>query len=296
MSKSQVWLITGCSRGIGYTLAEAVLAQGHQLVATARRPEQLADFVKRYGIQVRAVALDVTDASAAKAAVHAAVSAFGRLDVLVNNAGYANLGAFEDVAADDFRAQMETNFFGVVNMTRAALPVMHGQRSGHVIQISSIGGRGASPGLAAYQAAKWAVGGFSGVVAREVAPLGIHVTTVEPGGMRTDWAGSSMHVDDLSPDYADTVGGYAKNVRGKAGAMRGDPKKIANAILKLAGEKNPPTRLLLGTDAVFLASLFAKQRADEDAAWRSLSTSTDFDGMVDFAETPEARVLTQRKP
>ena len=179
-------MITGSSRGLGRALAEAVLAAGDMLVATARTPAQLADLVNRFGDQVRTVALDVTDERAAVNAVQGVIKAFGRLDVLVNNAGYANVNSIEDMAAEDFREQIETNFFGVVNVTRAALPVFRTQRDGHIIQISSLGGRLATPGLSAYQSAKWAVGGFSEVLAKEVGPLGIKVTVVEPGGMRTD--------------------------------------------------------------------------------------------------------------
>ena len=157
---SKVWLITGSSRGLGRELAKAVLAGGDRLVATARAPEDLRDLVSQYGDRVRAVALDVTNPAAAHAAVAAATSAFGRLDVVVNNAGYANINSIEDVADDDFHAQVDTNFFGVVNVTRAALPVLRAQRDGHVIQISSIGGRLGTPGLAAYQSAKFAVEGF----------------------------------------------------------------------------------------------------------------------------------------
>ncbi|MEU4744381.1 SDR family NAD(P)-dependent oxidoreductase, partial [Actinosynnema sp. NPDC023658] len=182
---SKVFLVTGSSRGLGRQIAEKVLAAGHSLVATARRPEQLADLTERYGDRVRAVALDVTDPVAARVAVDAAVTAFGRLDVVVNNAGYANSGSVEDTPADDFRAQVDANLFGVVNVTRAALPVLREQGSGHVIQVSSVGGRATTPGLSAYQAAKFAVGGFSEVLAKEVAPLGVKVTVVEPGGMRT---------------------------------------------------------------------------------------------------------------
>jgi NAD(P)-dependent dehydrogenase (short-subunit alcohol dehydrogenase family) len=191
---SSVWFITGSSRGIGYELAKAVLAAGHRLVATARRPDDLAALVAQYGERVRAVALDVTDPASARAAVQQAVEAFGRLDVVVNNAGYGNIASIEEGDDADFRAQMETNFYGVANVTRAALPVLRTQRSGHIIQISSIGGRVGSPGLAAYQSAKWAVEGFSEVLSKEVAPLGIKVTIVEPGGFRTDWAGSSMTI------------------------------------------------------------------------------------------------------
>ncbi len=249
----------------------------------------------RYGGQVRAVALDVTDGRAAGYAIQSAVDAFGRLDVLVNNAGYANVNSIEDMAAEDFREQVETNFFGVVNVTRAALPVLRTQRDGHIIQISSIGGRGATPGLSAYQSAKWAVGGFSEVLAKEVGPLGIKVTVLEPGGMRTDWAGSSMRVGAVQPDYQKAVGAMIQAHSANADIMRGDPAKVAQAILRLASEKRPPLRLLLGSDALFLASLFSAQRANEDAKWKDLSVSTDFDGLVDFSETPIAKMLSEKR-
>jgi NAD(P)-dependent dehydrogenase (short-subunit alcohol dehydrogenase family) len=290
----KVWLITGSSRGLGRALAEAVLAAGDKLVATARKPAQLADLVDRYGDQVRAVAVDVTDARAAANAIQSAVNAFGRLDVLVNNAGYANVNSIEDMAAEDFREQIETNFFGVVNVTRAALPVFRTQRNGHIIQISSIGGRGATPGLSAYQSAKWAVGGFSGVLAKEVGPLGIKVTVVEPGGMRTDWAGSSMRVGAVQPDYQKAVGGMIQAHSANADIMRGDPAKVAQAILRIASEKRPPLRLLLGSDAVFLAALFSAERAKEDAKWKELSVSTNFEGLVEFSETPIAKMLSEK--
>jgi len=288
---SQVWLITGSSRGLGRSIATAALEAGHRLIATARKPEELRDLVERFGDRVRAVALDVTDATAASRAVDEAVASFGRLDVVVNNAGYANVNSFEDLPADDFRAQVETNFFGVVNVTRAAVRVMHQQRSGHIIQISSLGGRLASPGVAAYQSAKWAVGGFSEVVARETAPLGIHVTVVEPGGMRTDWAGSSMRVDDISPDYRATVGAIAA-LRSNSDFMRGDPDKVAQVILRIAAEPNPPVRLLLGSDAVTLAAAANTERQRADEQWRTVSLSTDFDGLVPFHETLVAKRVT----
>ena len=287
---SKVWFITGSSRGLGRALAEAVLENGDRLVATARDPDQLADLAHRFGDRVRAVALDVTDAEGARRAVATAVDAFGRLDVLVNNAGYANVNSIEDMAEDDFRAQIETNLFGVVNVTRAALPVVRAQRAGHIIQISSLGGRGATPGIAAYQTAKWAVGGFSEVLAKEVAPLGIKVTVVEPGGMRTDWAGSSMHIDAIRSEYQPTVGALTK-LRGNADVMRSDPKKVAQAVVGIASETQPPLRLLIGSDAVFLAGLFSAARAGEDAKWKALSLSTDVDDLGDFADTPMAKQL-----
>ncbi|MGD0527153.1 MAG: oxidoreductase [Polyangiaceae bacterium] len=288
---SKVWLVTGSSRGLGLALAKAVLSAGHRLVATARKPDDLRELVERHGDRVRAVALDVTSPAAARDAVAAATSAFGRLDVVVNNAGYANVSSIEDVREDDFRAQIETNLFGVVNVTRAALPVLRTQRGGHVIQISSIGGRHGSPGLAAYQTAKWGLEGFSEVLAREVAPFGVRVTIVEPGGIRTDWAGSSMHVDEVRDDYRPTVGAFMENVRKSHDAVRGDPARMAQAILQVAAMPDPPLRLLLGSDAAFLAELVAAQRAAEDAKWRSLSVSTDFEGLGDFRETPVAKML-----
>jgi NAD(P)-dependent dehydrogenase (short-subunit alcohol dehydrogenase family) len=290
---SKVWLITGSSRGLGLALAKAVLASGDRLVATARNPEHLRELVDRYGDQARALALDVTDAAAARAGIAAAVSAFGRLDVVVNNAGYANVSSIEHMADADFREQIETNFFGVVNVTRAAVPVLRAQRSGHIIQISSIGGRRGSPGLGAYQSAKWAIEGFSEVLARELAPLGVRVTIAEPGGIRTDWAGSSMRIDELHDDYQSTVGAFMEGVRKSHDGVRGDPAKMAQVLLQIAALSAPPLRLLLGGDAVYLAELVAQQRAAEDAKWRPVSVTTDFDGLVEFGETEVAKMLTK---
>ena len=229
---SQVFFLTGSSRGLGRQVAEAVLAAGHSLVATARNPASLADLADRYGDRVLPVALDVTDPEAAVAAVKAGTAAFGRIDVVVNNAGYANLASVEDMALDDFRAQVDANLFGVVNVTRAALPVLRAQGGGHIIQVSSVGGRLATAGLSAYQAAKWAVGGFSEVLAQEVGPLGIKVTVLEPGGMRTDWAGSSMRVPPISEPYQPTVGAMARvhEEIGSGGAL-GDPAKVAQVVV-----------------------------------------------------------------
>src|SRR3954451_6480573 len=190
---SKIWLITGSSRGLGRALTEAVLAAGDRVVATARKPEQLDDLVAKYGDQVRAVALDVTDAAGARDAVRTALHQFGGLDVVANNAGYANSAAIEETPDEDFRAQIETNLFGVVNVTKAALPVFREQRSGHFLQFSSVGGRvGGTPGMGAYQTAKFGVEGFSEVLSNEVKPFGVKVTIVEPGAFRTDWGGSSM--------------------------------------------------------------------------------------------------------
>ncbi len=275
---SKVFLVTGSSRGLGRQIAEKVLAAGHRLVATARRPEQLADLVERYGDQVRAVALDVTDPAAARAAVAAAVDAFGRLDVVVNNAGYANVASVEDITDADFREQLDTNLLGVVNVTKAALPVLREQGAGHVIQVSSVGGRMTTPGLSAYQAAKFAVGGFSEVLAQEVAPLGIKVTVLEPGGMRTDWAGSSMTIHPVSPAYEPTVGQVNTMMRSSLVLnAAGDPAKVADVVLTVADLDEPPVRLLLGSDAYGYATRLGRLRAESDEKWRELSVSTDHD-------------------
>ena len=272
---SKVWLVTGCSRGLGREIAQAVLAAGDRLVATARNLRDL-DFL-RSSDRLRAVALDVTDGATARAVVADTTSTFGSLDVLVNNAGTIKANSIEDLPEEEFRRQIDTNFFGVYNVTRAVLPVMRAQRDGHIIQISSIGGRRGSPGLGGYQSAKWAVGGFSEVLAREVGPLGIRVTCVEPGGMRTDMFGLSMLAEPLSPDYEGTVGAGIRAAFGDPGRARSNPAKVAQAILRLADEKQPPVHLLLGSDAVAAAAASAAHRADEDARWRALSVSTDFD-------------------
>jgi NAD(P)-dependent dehydrogenase (short-subunit alcohol dehydrogenase family) len=274
---SQVWFITGSSRGLGRDLTEAVLAAGHRVVATARRPEQLDDLVTRYGENIHPLRLDVTDADAAERAIAETVKGFGRLDVVVNNAGYADLAAVEDVTLDDFRAQIDTNLYGVVYLTKAALPVLREQGSGHIIQIASVGGRIGSPGLAAYQTAKWAVEGFSEVLAAEVGPLGLKVTIIEPGGLRTDWAGSSMSTPPVSDAYQGTVGAMAAMIGDHNGTQTGDPAKAAKVILGLTELPDPPLRLLLGSDAVQVAAASSKARDEADAKWRHLSESIDFD-------------------
>jgi NAD(P)-dependent dehydrogenase (short-subunit alcohol dehydrogenase family) len=272
---SQVWFITGSSRGIGRALAEAVLAAGHRLVATARNPEQLSNLVEHYGNRVRAITLDVTDEQAALTAVQATVDVFGRIDVLVNNAGYGDIASIEDTSLKDFRAQVETNLFGVVNVTKAAIPVMRRQGAGHIFQLSSIGGRVGPVGRGAYAAAKWGVEGFSEVLAKEVGPHGIKVTIVEPGGFRTDFAGSSTTIAPDNPAYASTVGAVARFQREYNGAQPGDPSKAAAALLHVATLEKPPLRLPLGSDAARAVEEAERARAEEDKRWRQLSESTD---------------------
>ena len=273
---SKVWLITGAARGLGRSVAEAVLAAGDRLVATARDPSRLADLQKRHGDQLRTAVLDVTDADAARAAVQSAVDGFGRLDVLVNNAGFGHVAPFEQMPEDDFRSQIDTNFYGVVNLTRAALPIMRRQRSGHIINVSSVGGRIGVPGLSAYQAAKWAVGGFTEVLAQEVAPFGIKVVSLEPGGMRTGWGEIARgHMPELLSDYKPSVGAVQEMLAGHIGNEPGDPEKVAQVILRLAAHDSPPAHLLLGSDAL---QYFGRADAARNATaeqWRNVSLSTD---------------------
>jgi len=273
---TKVWLITGSTRGLGRALAEAVLAAGHKLLATGRDPGKLSDLVARYGDQVRAVALDVTSEQAATNAVVETIKAFGRLDVVANNAGYGDVCPIEDMSMDEFRAQIETNLFGVVHVTKAALPFMREQGSGHILQFSSVGGRIGPIGRAAYAAAKWGVEGFSEVLSKEVGPLGVKVTIIEPGGFRTDFAGSSTAIREGRPEYDATVGKTARFQRDFNGKQPGDPAKAAAAVLRITGIDNPPLRLILGSDAFQAIEQNDLAKLNFDRQWKELSISTDF--------------------
>jgi NAD(P)-dependent dehydrogenase (short-subunit alcohol dehydrogenase family) len=270
---SKVWFVTGSSRGLGHAIVEHALERGDRVVATAREPEQLVDLVAQYGDRVKPVALDVTDAAQAQQAVRDAVEAFGRLDIVVNNAGYGDIAAVEDVSLEDFRRQIDTNFYGVVYVTKAVLPILREQGWGHIFQVSSLSARIGGVGLAAYQSAKWAVSGFSTGVAQEVAPFGVTVTVLEPSGMATDWAGSSMTIPPVSEPYQQTVGAFAEMVRDVSGNEPIDVAKVAQIVADLAGRDDAPLRLLLGADAVQYASDAAKQLAESDAKWREVSES-----------------------
>jgi NAD(P)-dependent dehydrogenase (short-subunit alcohol dehydrogenase family) len=272
-----IWFITGASRGLGRSITEAALSAGHHVAATARRPAQLDDLAERYPETLHPLALDVTDEDAVRTAIAETVARHGRIDVVVNNAGYANVAPIETMDPADFRAQVEANFFGTVAVSRAALPILRDQKSGHIVQVSSIGGRAGAPGVSAYQAAKWAVEGFSEVLAAEAAPFGIKVTIVEPGAMRTDWAGSSMAIADFPAEYQGTVGDIVSHLRTANGQEPIDPAKAAEAIVHITTVDNPPLRLLIGNDAADIAAGVARRRAAEDAEWDSLSRSVDFD-------------------
>jgi len=273
---TQTWLITGSSRGLGRALSEAVLQAGHRLVATARDPAQLAGLADRYGGAVRAIALDVTDPVAAAHAVQTAQETFGGLDVLVNNAGYGNVDSVEDTSLEDFRQQIETNLFGTIIMTKAAIPLLREQRGGHIIQLSSVGGRVGAPGRAPYSAAKWGVEGFSESLAMEMALLGVRVTIVEPGGFRTDFAGASTSLREGRAEYDAVVGAAARRQRDYDGKQPGDPARAAQAILQLAGMQDPPLRLALGSDALAAIEAADLRRLEALRRWRALSVSTDF--------------------
>ncbi|OON82815.1 SDR family NAD(P)-dependent oxidoreductase [Streptomyces tsukubensis] len=277
MSQQQVWFITGSSRGFGRALTAAALEAGDLVVATARRPEVIAEAFGEYGERVLPLALDVTDPDAAGEAVEAALARFGRVDVLVNNAGYANVSPIETTDDKDFRTQFETNFWGVYHVTRAALPTLRAQGHGTVVQFSSVGGRvGGSPGIASYQAAKFAVDGFSRVLAAETAPFGLRVMVVEPSGFATDWAGSSMTVQPVPEAYDETVGVLNRRVRQSEGGAAGDPRRAAEILVRTVKREKIPSHLLLGVNAVDMALDYSRRQLSEATAWEKVSRSADF--------------------
>ena len=273
----RVWFITGASRGIGALIAEAALADGNAVVAAGRN---VAAIVERLGesAALLPVALDVTDEAQARAAVRQAVEKFGRVDVVVNNAGFGLLGAVEESADKDVRRMYDTNVFGLLNVTRAVLPTLRAQRSGHVINISSIGGYRGSAGFGVYSSTKFAVEGITEALHAELKPLGIHATVVEPGYFRTDFLdGSSLVVaPEVIADYDATAGAVRRKAQEMNHNQPGDPNKLAAAMIKLVDVPTPPLRLPLGTDA--LAAIAAKNAyvTQETETWKALSASTDF--------------------
>lgn len=247
----KVWFITGCSTGFGRAIASHVLSIGKNVVVTSRKISDISDLVVGHESKALALSLDVTQPEQIADAVSKAIERFGRIDVLVNNAGIGYFGAVEESEDAAVRNMFEINFFGLANMTKAVLPVMRAQRSGHIINIASIGGLVAFPALGYYNASKFAVDGLSESLAKEVAHLGIHVTIVAPSGFRTDWAGRSAESSKLViDDYADTAGANKSFIRGYSGNQPGDPNRAAQAIVKAAESKDPPLRLLLGAAAL----------------------------------------------
>ncbi len=277
---SKIWLITGGARGLGRSIVMAALAAGDRVVATARDPARLADLAAQHGAALRTFALDVTDSQASQAAIDFAVDTFGGIDVLVNNAGFGQVAPFEQTSEADFRTQIDANFYGVVHLTRAALPVMRAQRAGHIINIASVGARVSTAGLSAYQAAKWAVAGFTEVLAKEIAGFGVKAVSVEPGGMRTDWGfAASAAAEPVLADYQSTVGERLDMHKAYAGNEVGDPARIAEVIVELTRRDRLPAHLILGSDALRVFEEAEAKRQAEAREWASVSRSTDFESI-----------------
>ncbi|MEN4476397.1 SDR family NAD(P)-dependent oxidoreductase [Mycolicibacterium cosmeticum] len=273
---SKVWFITGSSRGFGRELVRAALEAGDSVAATARRPDQLDELTRAYGERIAALPLDVTDADGVRTAIATAKERFGRIDVVVNNAGYANVAPIETGDEADFRTQFETNFWGVYHVSRAAIPVLRAQGGGLIIQFSSMGGRvGGSAGIASYQAAKFAIDGFSRVLQTETAPFGIKVLVVEPSGFATDWAGSSMEIGDIPAHYADTVGAM-NTVRKGTAVSAGDPVRAAQILVRLSRRDELPYHLPLGVNAVQGSIRQDETLLAEDRKWAAVGRSADF--------------------
>lgn len=273
--RSRVWLITGSSSGLGRALAEVALERGERVVATARDPQTVTDLVERHGGRAIAARLDVTDPDQARAAVDACVSAFGRIDVVVNNAGFGLFGALEELSDQELRREFDTNVFGAVNVTRAALPQLRAQRSGHIVQISSL--EGVAPAVAgesAYAGAKFAAEGLTEALAKDVAHLGIRVTIIEPGPLRTDFASGAVARPPQSDDYVESVGKALSWFEGIAGRQPNDPHRVAAAIVEVVGSAEPPLRLVLGEEAVTAIRAKLDTQRQELDAWEPLSAST----------------------
>lgn len=271
----RVWLITGASAGIGRALAAAVLERGERVVATARKRDSVADLEQRYPGRAIAATLDVTDAGQARAAMDAAVAAFGRIDVVVNNAGYGLFGALEELADDELHQQFETNVFGALNVTRAALPQLRRQRAGHIVQMSSL--EGVAPMLAgesAYAATKFAVEGLCEALAKEVEHLGVRVTIVEPGPVRTDFAAGAVARPPRSDDYDPSVGEALRLFAQLAGNQPNDPGRVAAGIIAAVDADEPPLRLPLGTEAFEAIRDKLDGQGRELRAWERVARST----------------------
>ncbi|WP_127127003.1 SDR family NAD(P)-dependent oxidoreductase [Pseudoflavitalea rhizosphaerae] len=288
----KVWFITGSSRGLGRNITEAVLKSGDAVAATARNIDQLSDLVQEYGAGILPISLDVTRYEDVYKAVDTAVKHFGRIDVLVNNAGFGIVGAAEAFTEEQVRSQLETNLYAPIELTRAVLPYMRKQGSGRILQISSIGGRVGNAGLTIYQAAKFGLGGFTEALAKELGPLGIYATSVEPGGFRTDWSGASM-------TYAKEIEGYdlvkQRSDLFKSGKFIpvGDPAKAANVLVELAIHPEPPVHLVLGSEALGILEAANAARDAEMEKWKDITVSTDHAEAENFLSTTAGQFYTQ---
>jgi NAD(P)-dependent dehydrogenase (short-subunit alcohol dehydrogenase family) len=271
---SKVWFITGTSRGFGRVWAEAALARGDRVAATARNVQTIAPLVERFGDRVAPITLDVTDKAAVDSAIRETHGRFGRLDVVINNAGYGLFGTIEEVSEAEARAQMETNLFGALWVTQAALPIMRAQHSGHIIQVSSIGGVNAFPTVGLYHASKWALEGFSQSLAAEVASFGIKVTIVEPAGYATEWSGPSAKRAAQMPAYD---GARAAMATFRRSNVPGDPQATGPAILKLVDVTDPPLRIFFGSGGLPLTRAEYARRIDTWEKWNAVSLEAQGD-------------------
>jgi len=277
-SDARVWLISGCSTGIGRAIAHAALERGDQVAVTARRPEAVADLVEAHPEHARGFALDVTDGAAVRDTVAAVEAAFGRIDVLVNNAGYGYLSAVEEGEDDEVRRLFDTNFFGAVDLIKAVLPGMRARARGHVINVSSMAGLVANPPNVYYSATKHALEALTEGLSKEVGPLGIRVCAIEPGAVRTDWSVRSMHESKAPNDaYAETVGQRKQLIKIAGDRFPGDPAKVAAAVLMLADLDEPPTRLVLGHDVYKAWGDKLRAGLESLEQWKATSLSINFD-------------------
>ncbi len=273
----KAWLITGCSTGFGRELAKEVLASGYKAAVAARNPDDVQDIIAAFPENAIAVKLDVTKPEEVQAAVAAAIQKFGRIDVLVNNAGIGYFGAIEESEEEEVRRMFEINFFGLASMTKAVLPLMRKQQSGHILNVASIGGLVGFPGVGFYNATKFAVDGYSEALSKECAPLGIKVTVIAPSGFRTDWAGrSANNSKTVIADYASTAGANKDTIRGYSGNQPGDPARAAKAMVKAVESENPPLRLLLGAAAMKGARNKIELLKKDFDAWESTTVGADY--------------------
>jgi NAD(P)-dependent dehydrogenase (short-subunit alcohol dehydrogenase family) len=272
-----VWFITGCSTGFGRELAKLVIARGWRAVVTARDSAKVADLAEGAADRVLALALDVTDSSQISRVVSETSKQFGRIDVLVNNAGYGYQSSIEEGEEDKIRAQFDANVFGLFALTRAVLPLMRAQRAGHVLNVTSVAGFVGFPASGYYAATKHAVEGFSDALSAEAGPLGIQVTCIEPGPFRTDWAGRSLiQTPSRIPDYAETAGARLKATAEKSGTQAGDPIRASEAMIRVTELENPPRHLVLGAWGYEAVTSRLKQRLAEIEAWRETSLGADY--------------------
>ncbi len=274
---TKVWFITGCSTGFGRELAKETLAKGYNVVVTARKTADVADIISNYPDTALAVSLDVTVPQQIKEAVKSAIDHFGWIDVLVNNAGIGYFGAIEESEEEEVRRMFEINFFGLAHMTNEVLPHMRKQRSGHILNVASIGGLRSFPAVGFYNATKYAVDGLSEALSKEVAPLGIKVTVICPSGFRTDWAGRSAKNTSVKiEDYATTAGKNMSDLRGYSGNQPGDPVKAAQAMIQVTETEHPPLRLLLGAAALKGARIKLEELRKDFDEWAEVSEGADF--------------------